>query len=588
MRAYWAVAVLVAAVVPVRHLPAQSSSGQGEQTPPVSAQGRLQITGCSGQTISDVVIITQPPYTDGLPKQLDFVRRWARDAHATTNTNVIRRYLLLKRGEPCNQIRRAESERILRAQPFLVDARIRVYDDNEGGVRLEVETRDEFSLVFNTRLNAKSPVVRGVRLGDANILGSARSAAVEWRDGLAYNDVWSVSATDYQFGRERNELRLLGARTERGQLLRAELVRPYYTDFQRFAYIGSVNGERNFREFRRPGEPRNSLGFARRSEVLGAIARSGRLGKLRLFGLSVTHVDERLDTVPVLVTREGFRADTGAPLFNNFRDRHVARLNGLFGVRFLRYVPVQGFDALTGTQDMPMGMQFHVVYGRALPIGTAQDRDRFFASNLYLGGGGPRSFVGAQVISEARNDRGSSTWDNHVASGRFAWYFRPAVRQLTLFSAEWSAGRDMRAPFQLSLADREGGILAHRRSEIPGAQRAVMRLEQRLVIPSRLNVADVGLAGFAEAGRLWGEPSVPYSQTTPVRGAIGVSLLAAVPPRSRRLWRLDVAMPLGSDPNKAFEIRISNHDRTRVFWKEPRDVESGRERTVPSTLFSWP
>lgn len=588
MRSNWAVAVVVAVIGPVNSLPAQGSTGQDQQQPPVSAQGRLQVTGCFGQTISDVVIITQPPYTERLPKQLDFVRRWARDVHVTTRASVVHRYLLLKRGDPCNQIRRAESERILRALPFLVDARIRVYDDGEGGVRLEVETRDEFSLVFNPRIHATTPMFRGLRLGDANVWGSARSAAFEWRDGLAYNDVWSVSATDYQFGGERNELRLQGARTERGQLLRAEIVRPYYTDLQRFAYIGSVNGERNFRELRRPGEARNAVGFARHTEMLGAIVRDGSVGRLRLFGLSVSHVNERLDSIPVLITREGFRTDTGSRLVDNFRDRHVARVNGLFGLRLLRFVPVQGFDALSGTQDMPMGMQFHVVYGRALPIGSATDRDRFFATNLYLGGGGPRSFVGAQVISEARNDRGSRTWDNHVASGRLAWYFRPAIRQLTLVSAEWGAGRDMRAPFQLSLADRDGGIHGHRRSEIPGAQRAVLRVEQRLVVPSRMNVADVGLAGFVEAGRLWGEPSVPYSQTTPVRGAIGVSLLAAVPPRSRRLWRVDFAMPVGSDPQKAFEIRISNQDRTRVFWKEPRDIEAGRERTVPSTLFSWP
>ncbi len=69
----------------------------------------------------------------------------------------------------------------------------------------------------------------------------------------------------------------------------------------------------------------------------------------------------------------------------------------------------------------------------------------------------------------------------------------------------------------------------------------------------------------------------------PRAGALG-----AVPPRSRRLWRVDFAVPLGTDPNKRFEVRITNEDRTRVFWREPRDVLSARERTVPSSLFTWP
>jgi hypothetical protein len=108
------------------------------------------------------------------------------------------------------------------------------------------------------------------------------------------------------------------------------------------------------------------------------------------------------------------------------------------------------------------------------------------------------------------------------------------------------------------------------------------------VIPSRLNVADLGIAGFIEGGKLWGEPTVPYSVTTPMQGAVGFSVLAAVPPRSRRLWRVDFALPLGNDPRKHFEIRFSNEDRTRTFWRDPRDVMGARERTVPTSLFTWP
>jgi hypothetical protein len=146
----------------------------------------------------------------------------------------------------------------------------------------------------------------------------------------------------------------------------------------------------------------------------------------------------------------------------------------------------------------------------------------------------------------------------------------------------------MRVPFQLSLADRDGGIMGHRRSSQAGARRLVFRAEQRLVVPTRLNVADVGLAGFAEAGRLWGEQSVPYSLETPWRGAVGFSVLAAVPPRSRRLWRVDFALPVGSDPRRRFEVRFTSVDRSRVFWNDPGEVQAGRERTAPSSLFSWP
>lgn len=507
--------------------------------------------------------------------------------HQNTRDEKIRNFVLMKPGDPCNQIRRAESERILRGQPFLVDARIAVYDDEAGGVRLEVETRDEFSLILEPAIST-APVLRAIRLGESNIGGTARLASVEWREGFAYNDVLGARYTDYQLWGNRNELRLFGIRTPRGQDLRAAIVRPYYTDLQRFAFVGSIDGQRDYASFLRPDGPGNSVKVTRQTAVVGAITRIGSVRRLKLAGLSLTQTQQRVDSTSVVIGPNGFVEDVGAPLGVTYRRQQVVRANALFGLRLLRFTPVQGFDALTGTQDVRVGMQFGGAFGQAIGIGAARDRDRFMAAGFYAGAGGPKTFIGTQIVGEARNDLGSRTWDNHIVSGRLALYFRPAVRQLSLLSAEWSAGRDMRTPFQLSLGDRIGGLLGHRNSQDAGGSRLIVRAEQRLVIPSRFNVADIGMAGFAEAGKLWSEHSVPYAVTTPVRGAIGVSLLGAVPPRSRRLWRVDLALPLGTDPNKRFEVRVSNEDRTRVFWREPRDIVAARERTVPSSLFTWP
>lgn len=545
------------------------------------------MAGCAGQPISDIVVITQPPYTERLPARFEFIRRAARAMHQNTQDEKIRRFVLMKPGDPCNQIRRAESERILRGQPFLVDARIAVYDDEAGGVRLEVETRDEFSLILEPAIST-APVLRAIRLGESNLGGTARLASVEWREGFAYNDVLGARYTDYQLWGDRNELRLFGIRTPRGQDLRAAIVRPYYTDLQRFAFVGSIDGQRDYASFLRPDGPGNSVKVTRQTAVVGAITRIGSVRRLKLAGLSLTQTQQRVDSTSVVIGPNGFVEDVGPPLGVRYRAQQVMRANALFGLRLLRFTPVQGFDALTGTQDVRVGMQFGGAFGQAIGIGAARDRDRFMAAGFYAGAGGPKTFIGTQIVGEARNDLGSRTWDNHIVSGRLAWYFRPAVRQLSLVSAEWSAGRDMRTPFQLSLGDRIGGLLGHRNSQDAGGSRLIVRAEQRLVIPSRFNVADIGLAGFAEAGKLWSERSVPYAVTTPVRGAVGVSLLAAVPPRSRRLWRVDLAMPVGTDPNKRFEVRVSNEDRTRVFWREPRDIVAARERTVPSSLFTWP
>jgi hypothetical protein len=578
----------MAACLPLRGAAGQPTRPATPKQPPVSSRGRLPVTGCAGQPISDIVVITQPPFTDRLPPRLEWVRRTVRSVHANTRDDVVRRFLLLKVGEACNQIRRAESERILRAQPFLVDARIRVYDDEAGGVRLEVETRDDFSLILEPTLQSKSPVFRGIRVGESNLAGTATLAAVTWRDGLAYNDILGVELANYQFGGARNEFRASARRNRFGQDMRLEVVRPYYTDLQRFAFIGSVGGTRGPLEFRRGDLPRNALTVRREFGNLGWVTRVGPVGRLRLVGASITRERQSTDQTSLMLTREGVQPDPVDAPIPIFRRQSVVRANALLGVRGIRFVPVQGFDALNGVQDVRVGMQLGLVAGRSLNVGLARDRDYFLAANLYAAAGGAKSFVGLQAVSEARFDRDVQAWDNIVTSGRLAWYFRPAVRQTSVFDVEWSGGHDMRVPFQLSLADREGGLLGHRNSWQAGAQRLIVRGEQRLVIPTRLNVADVGLALFSEGGRLWGDPSVPYAVSTPWRGAVGVSVLAAVPPRSRRLWRVDFAVPVGTDPQRRFEIRLSSVDRSRVFWDEPRDVLSARERTAPTSLFTWP
>ena len=555
----------------------------------MSSRGVLRIEGCAGQKISDIVIVNQPPYTDRLPRNFDFLRRSVRALHATTREEVIKRYLLVRVGEPCNQISRAESERILRAQPFLTDARIVVYDNEQGGVRLEVETRDEFSLIFEPRVNSKAPMFRGMRLGESNLAGSAKMVAAEWRDGAAYTDVLGLQYSDYQFLGARNELRLNMRRAERGQELRLEVVRPYFTDLQRFAWIGSIGATREYANLLRPGREQNAVNITRQFANLGGMMRVGPVGRLKLVGALLTREFEKADSLPALLTPFGIRPDTSGVVPVDFRRQRVTRMNALLGVRRIRFERVQGFDALVGAQDVRVGMQVGAVFGQSINVLGARDRDRFVAGNVYAGYGGERSFVGMQAVTEARFDRDTRDWDSHVTSARVAYYAKPSTRQLWLTELEFGSGRAMHTPFQLSLNDRDGGLLGYRRSRQPGAQRVLLRTEHRLVVPTALRkVGDFGVAWFAEAGKLWAGSTVPYSVTTPVRSAFGVSLLGAVPPRSRRIWRVDFAMPAGGDPDRKFEVRISSDDRTRVFWREPRDVLMARERTIPSQLFTWP
>ncbi len=551
---------------------------------------------CSGQTVSNVVVITNPPYTDRLPPSLEFARETMLLLHQNTRDDVIRRYLLLEAGDICTEFARTESERILRVQPYIVDARVRAFEEDDGTVELEVETRDEFSLFAEAQVRGVAPLIRGVMVGERNLMGRALSATLLWRHGGAYNDAIGAQIVDYQFLGRRTLANFAGVRTERGHNVLIDISRPYFTDLQRVAWRAGYGNTRDYQRLLRANDRGTGLAVQQEFADIGGLIRVGPPGRLQLVGVSLSRERDRIGTRPLLIERDGFQPDSLGDDFveryaNAYREKDVVRANLLLGVRRLSFLRVEGFDALTGVQDMRLGVQGTVSIGRALPLPGIPDRDLFVRHSLYAGGGTPRSFGAVETVTEARRGdqtpSASGAWDGVLTSGHAAWYYKPWTNQLTLTQLDWSAGWNVRVPYQLSFADPNGGMLGYARSRLAGARRAVLRVEQRWLPTPRTAVGDVGFAFFGELGKLWAG-DVPYAATSPVRGTVGVGVLAAVPRRSRRLWRLDVGVPVGGDPNARFEVRISSLDRTRFFWQEPLDLARSRERAVPGSLFNWP
>ena len=99
---------------------------------------------------------------------------------------------------------------------------------------------------------------------------------------------------------------------------------------------------------------------------------------------------------------------------------------------------------------------------------------------------------------------------------------------------------------------------------------------------------DLGLAEFVDVGQLYAG-DVPFGTDSKVASSIGISILAATPRGSARLWRMDIAMAMTGNPaGRRLEVRFSGADDTKFFFREPDDVERTRERTVPSSIFRWP
>ncbi len=542
---------------------------------------------CKGQMISRIEITSRPPFdVKGAGVQQRLARQLT-DLHATTNPEVILRFLALQTGMACNELRRVESERILRAQPYIADATIAAFPDEYGGIYLQVTTVDEVSLILGGGGSSTTPFLRSLRLGEQNFMGSATSIVGRWGYSENFRDNFQAEIVDYQFLGRPYHLRLDGARNELGGNWGAELSHPFLTDLQRISWRSTMGSREDYRYFEHDGLPRPAVQLQRSYGDVGGVVRIGPPGRFALIGASGSFEDEMPDAFPTLVGFGTTERDTTLALVHRYTRRRVTRINALAGIRNLNFLRVVGFESLDGTQDMRRGFEIATVLGRGMETLGGTETDLFGSANLYIGGGTPTAFIAGEGTIEGRRGEGSDKWDGILGSARIASYFKPVPRHTILTSLELSGGWDQRIPFQLSFRDREGGPRGYRDSYLAGGRRAVLRLEDRIFAGHFRQFASIGIAPFVDVGKLWAG-DVPFGVNSELNTSIGFSLLAALPPKSKRMWRLDIAYPLNHESGAKLKFRLFNRDFTSIFWKEPGDVNRNRERSIPTSVFNWP
>lgn len=541
---------------------------------------------CDGQIVSTIDVVPHDPSFLRLPRSLRTLARGVGLHHTTTKAEVIRRFLLLEVGRPCTERQRAESERILRYQPFLADATVRAVPDAVGGVRIEVETIDEIPTVFALRFRNNRPAA--LRVGNGNVAGRGIYVAVRGERGFAYRDGVGAQLVAHQvFGRPYT-LALVADRAPLGSNTSIALGHPFITDLQQTAWHVGVRDVRDYTSFVRPDSAALALGARRRFLDLGGVLRIGVSGKSAFIGGLLTVERVMPASQAVIVSDSGLVADPSPPLAGPFPDINNTRLNAVVGVRSVAFLTVHGFDALAGTQDVAKGIQLGVVMGRGVSWFGARDHDLFLASDLYAGLGSAKSFAALRVEGEGRQDRLTGRWEGIVGSGRLAWYLKPSQAEIVIASAELSGGWrwQERFPFQLRLGDRDGGVRGYADSRIAGAVRSVGRFEVRRFMGRLTPHVALGLATFADAGRVWAGDA-PFGVNSRIATGAGVGLLAAIPPQSRQLWRLDLAVPVSRDAPGRWELRLTML-RARAFWREPNAVARARAGAAPATIFTWP
>ena len=501
-----------------------------------------------------------------------------------TQDGVVAAFLLLSPGKPCIEFRRAESERVLRAQPFLADARVRVEADTGGTVAVIVTTVDEVPVLVGARFRGVAP--QSLTLGNENVAGQALRVEARVERGGAFRTGFGGHVQEDALLGHPYRVTLDGDRYRVGEQFSAEIEHPIFTDVQRISWHVGVVTRNNYLPFERPSLEPLVLQAHDQSWDASALLRLFGTRTVALLGGAMT--GRRFDPAAagLVLDDSGFRADTGAVLRHRYASFHAARLGVTAGLRRVSFQSVDGFDALVGSQDVPKGVTLGVFAAHG--ISQNGKNDLFFSSALYAGAAWSRLWVATLAQLEGRRDPDTHEWDSVIGSARSSLYMGSAPGMVFVVSDELSGGANSRLPLQLTFRDPDGGLMGYRNSGLAGERRNVIRGEMRLSAESLVRRADVGVAAFGEAGTLWAG-NAPYGVNA-TRASVGVSILAAYPTRSKRMYRADLAIPLtrGANGGGSVEVRFSSADRTQGFWTGPSDVARARTGTEPSRLFAWP
>jgi Omp85 superfamily domain len=536
---------------------------------------------CDGLTITAVSIDPERPPFTGHAGTWRKVARAVGLHHATTRADVVRAYLLFKSGDACVPARLSESERLLRDLPFIANAHISTSGDSTagGGVVVEVRTTDEIPVLVEASLRQGAP--NALALGNDNVggygvrllVGGARRKPYRDEARFEFADVATFgSSIVTEASLEHNSL---------GDETALDVSRPFLSSLQWNAWHVSVLRGHEFPIVLHPAGDNEAIDIREWRWSVSALLRSQIGHTTTLAGPVALGASARPAGRTIFVTDSGPVESSEPWLSTRVEALDESWVGGMFALRRVNYVTRTGVTTLFGTVDVPTGWQA----GTLVAPGLGSVHDVLWGTSAYVGAALSRVVVLSDIEAELRQGASGREGPSSVASLHVAAFVSPTARLTLTIRDDFAHLSNAWLPTQLSLGDPVGGPRGYGGSRLAGGARNLARADVRWATPSAIRHADVGVALFVDAAHLWAG-DVPFGATAS-RQSVGVSLLAAYPTGSSRIFRVDLAIPIERTGSRGIEIRFNSGDPSLTITREPNDVTQARVAPVPSSLFGW-
>lgn len=501
----------------------------------------LAASGCGpaaadGLVIGKVVLDKEDVFDLSIPEEDRWLYRAANRLHINTRAATIREQLLFRSGDSYDKRVIEESERILRQNKYLYDARIEATRVADGTVDLVVSTRDVWSLTPELSVSRSGGETRTrVGLEETNLLGRGQMLRI-LRDEDIDRSEDVVEFGDRNLGRTWVSLAARFADNSDGDSSLVAITRPFYALDTRWAAGATVfDDDRRSRLYQfgeAAAEYRHERDYVR---VFGGWSRGISGGRVWRWTTGVVRDDNRFSASPLSALPSVVPANRKL-------------VYPFLGVELVEdgYVTTHNRDQIERTEDFQMGLQFRASLGWA---------DRDFGADRDAGvisAGASRGFGSlektALLLSANGNGRiESGDLTNALVSINARMYRRQSEKRTFFVGLSGTLGTRLDLDNSVEIGGKSG-MRGYPLRYQSGDSKFLATIEQRYYTdwyPYRF--ARIGGAVFADVGRVWGSNPLGDDHREWLAD-VGFGLRLALTRVSDRVLHIDVAFPLNGDP----------------------------------------
>lgn len=465
-----------------------------------------------------------------------------------TREKVIRDMLLIEPGDSWSAQKVAESERLLRSQNYIFDARVRPRRLCRDQVDVEVIVRDVWTLTGGVSFSTGGGESSGsVFVSDINVLGSGSSLSFGRSDDGERTGEF-VDFRDPQLGSSRWQLVARASENEDGFDRRLAIQQPFFaldTERQYQAEWGDTERDDKlyFRgddveEFAHSIDAREfSLGWSRGLE--NGVTRRWQLGWNYQKHLFSANEDTR---DPTALPEDRTRSFPWLG-FSHIEDEFLLSKN---------------IRAIGRSEDLYIGQRWGLRLGAA-GSATGSDESLWYLSGSYENTFHPwrDSLLQSRLIGSGFWDTTEDDWENLLVTNNWQWRIHPFSRSQWLVDLRLDYTRNLTRDRQLLLGGRSG-LRGYPSRFQTGDRSFLLSLEKRYFYDVHLfRLFYIGSAAFVDVGRAWfaGEDN---GENGGVLSNVGVGLrVTSSRFRSDRMLSVDLAYPLESGPDiDSYELSI--------------------------------